>query len=161
MGSFVFYGHLVWNVIFSVSITNSSKYNGMSDSNTADNIAGIGYLLVIAVVAWIIASIFGFNYHSTSEGTTDYSDCREVIQLDADSWHTYFGTFIGQTIKTNSGRTMGGEFVNIKNDSSLFGNSHTCARAYIYQKKQDDVCSESNPYLGYDDLCYTTSQIYR
>lgn len=112
----------------------------------------IGFALFIAVVLWF----FGFNYHGTSEGTVDYNDCREIIQLQPNNWHTYFGTFIGYTQKTNSGKVMGGEFVRIVNDSSLFGNSHTCAKAYIYNKKQENICTDpTHPYLTSDDMCST------
>ncbi len=125
--------------------------------------AVLGYLIVVGLVIWGIASIFGFNYHGTSEGTVKYDDCREIIQLQSDSWHTYFGTFIGYARKTKSGRMMGGEFVRIVNDSPLIGSSHTCARAYVYEEKQDPACDNnkngvSYPYLGYDDLCYTLPQ---
>jgi hypothetical protein len=50
---------------------------------------------------------------------------------------------------------MGGEFVRIVNDSSLLGSNHTCATAYVYEKKQDDVCTDpAYPSLHYDDKCY-------
>jgi hypothetical protein len=113
----------------------------------------VGFVLVVLFISWI----FGFNFHGTSEGTVSYSDCRETITLEPNNWHTYFGTFIGTTLKTKSGKTMGGEFVRIVNDKSFLGNSHTCATAYVYEKKQEGNCTDPTyPYLTYDDMCSTT-----
>lgn len=121
------------------------------------DLAGLGSLVVIALVVWGILSLFGFNYHGTSEGTVKYDDCREIIYLQPDDWQTYFGTFTGYSIKTNSGKVMGGQFVRIENDSSLFVSGSTCARAYIYTKQQDNVCTDpAYPYLTYNDRCAKT-----
>ena len=114
-----------------------------------------GFGLLVLFVSWL----FGFNFHNTSEGTVKYDDCRQVIQLQPNDWHTYFGTFTGITEKTKAGKVMSGEFVRIKNDNSFLGSSHTCATAYVYEKKQEGNCTDPvYPYLGYDDQCYTTPQ---
>lgn len=119
----------------------------------------LGYLVIAGLVMWGVATLFGFNYHGISEGTVKYDDCREIIQLQPNNWRTYFGTFIGYARKTKSGKIIGGEFVRVVNDSPLIGSSHSCARAYIYEAKQDNVCTvDPNIYLGYDDMCYTIPQ---
>lgn len=127
-------------------------------------IEGFGVLFIFVLIVAGVLWIFGFNYHGTSEGIVKYDDCREIIQLEPTNWHTYFGTFTGYTKKSASGKIMGGEFVRVINDRSFFfGNSHTCARAYIYEKKSE-ACADSTkngipyPYLGYDDMCYTIPQ---
>ncbi len=128
-------------------------------------IEGIMVLVVLALIAWGIASLFGFNYHSTSEGVVTYNDCRAVIQIQPDSWQTYFGTFVCNYTKTQSGQIMGGQCVRIVNDSSLFSTSHSCATAYVYNITSSPACEGntkdgvSYPYLGYDDQCYTTPQM--
>jgi hypothetical protein len=121
-------------------------------------------LIVLALIVWVVASFFGFNYGSTSDGTVSYNDCREVIQIQPDSWHTYFGTFVCNYSKTQSGQIMGGQCVRIVNDSSLFSSSNACATAYVYEAASSTACEGdtkdgvSYPYLGYDDNCYTTPQ---
>lgn len=122
--------------------------------------AGIIGLVVLGLIIWGIASLFGFNYGGTSEGTVSYNDCREIIRIQPGSWHTHFGTFVCDYSKTLGGKIMGGECVRIVNNSSLFSTSNTCGTAYVYEAKQDNVCTVApNLYLGYDDRCYTTSQL--
>jgi hypothetical protein len=127
-------------------------------------IVTFGVLIVIGLIVWIIASFFGFNYGNTSKGTVKYDDCREVIQIQPDSWHTYFGTFVCNYSKTQSGAIIGGECVRIVNDRSLFSTSNACAKAYVYEATSSSVCAGSTkdgvsyPYLGYDDMCHTTPQ---
>jgi hypothetical protein len=131
----------------------NTKRNLYQTGNSESDI--LIFLAVLALLACIVLWLFGFNYHSTSEGSVKYDDCRVVVNLQPDDWQTYFGTFTGYTLKTKSGRIMGGEFVRIENDGSFFGGGHTCAKAYVYQKKQDDVCTGSQyPRLGYDDMCH-------
>jgi len=111
----------------------------------------VGGLVMIGLAVWILASLFGFNYHGTTEGTVKYDDCREIIQLQPYDWQTYFGTFTGYTIKTNGGAVMGGEFVRIDTESGI------CVRAYVYNKPQDNVCTDpAYPYLTYGDKCSAT-----
>jgi hypothetical protein len=120
---------------------------------------GLLGLVILGLIIWGIASLFGFNYHGTSEGTIQYNDCREIIQIQPDSWHTYFGTFVCDYAKTQSGQIMGGQCVRIVNDSSLFSNSSACATAYVYEAPAAPVCKNNTyPYLGYDDMCYTMTQ---
>jgi len=126
-------------------------------------IGGIVSLIVLGLIIAGVLWIFGFNFGMKNEGIVDYSDCREIITLKSDSWQTYFHSFTCNTRKTQSGAIMGGECVSIKNDGSLFCSSHTCATAYIY-KIESTHCKDTikdgvaYPYLGYDDMCYTTPQ---
>jgi hypothetical protein len=128
-------------------------------------IEAIMILAVLAFIIWVIASLFGFNYHGTSEGTVTYNDCRAVIQIQPDSWQTYFGTFVCNYAKSQSGQIMGGQCVRVVNDSSLFSTSHSCATAYVYNVTSSPVCEGnikdgvSYPYLGYNDQCYITPQL--
>jgi hypothetical protein len=123
---------------------------------------GIGSLIVFGLIIAGILWLFGFNFGMKNEGIVDYSDCRQTIYLESGSWRTYFHSFTCNTRKTQSGAVMDGECVSIKNDG-FFGNSHTCAIAYVYEIKS--TACEGNikdgveyPYLGYDDNCYTTPQ---
>ena len=99
--------------------------NNLSQRGGGDWI-GVVFLAILALVVWGILSLVGFNFNGTSEGYVNYDDCREVIEIKSNSWHTYFGTFIGETHPN-----LGGKYVRIVNDN---WGSHTCARAYIYYK---------------------------
>lgn len=127
-------------------------------------IAGIGALIIFGLVAAGILWLFGFNFGMTNEGVVKYDDCRQVITIKSDSWQRYFHSFTCNTYKTKSGVVMSGECVSIKNDSSLFSSSHTCATAYVYEIEPPTNCKNNvkdgiaYPYLGYDDMCYTTPQ---
>ena len=119
----------------------------------------IGVLLVMGIVVAIALKILGFNFGITNEGTVEYDDCRQVIYLENNSWKKYFHEFTCNMYKTNKGLVMSGECVSIKNDSSLFSSSHTCAAAYVYELKPADVCTDKDfPYLGYDDQCHKLPQ---
>lgn len=93
------------------------------------------------------------------EGMVKYDDCRQVITLAPDTWQRYFHTFTCSYLKTKSGKIMRGECVRIENDKSLLSSSHTCATAYVYEKKQEGSCTDpAHPYLTYDDMCSTVPQ---
>lgn len=114
---------------------------------------GIFTLVVLAIfgVLWF----FGFNFGAESEGVVDYEDCRQKITIKDNDWHRYFGKFVCDTFKSDSGKLMGGECVRIINDSSLFSSSHTCATVYIYDKNPELICPDTvNGYLGKDDKCH-------
>jgi len=125
---------------------------------------GAVVLVCFALFVWFVLWLCGFNYHGTSQGSVDDSDCRETITLQPNDWRTYFGTYVGYAEKTQSGKIMSGTFVRIVNGGSLFGSDNTCETAYTYNLPQDPTClgniknGVSYPYLGYDDLCYTTPQ---
>ncbi len=127
-------------------------------------VAGIAILLVFCLVVWGILSLLGVSFGVENEGIVKYDDCRQTITIQEDSWQRYLKQFTCNYIKTKSGKIMSGECIHIVNDSSLFGSNHTCATAYVYQKKQDPACDKntkdgvSYPYLGYDDMCYTSPQ---
>lgn len=120
-------------------------------------LAAIG--LLIAGILWL----FGFNFGVTSEGTVTYSDCRQVVTLKSGDWQTYFHNFTCSKEKTRNGVVMDGECVATKNDG-LFGSGSTCETAWVYELPSPTNCKGNTkngvmyPYLGYDDMCYTTPQ---
>lgn len=113
-----------------------------------DSIWGV---IIIAAILWFS----GFNFGITSEGMVTYKDCRQIITLQNDSWQKYFHSFVCNNIKTQSGKIMGGECVAVISDSYFFGNSHTCAKAYVYnQNPSGGICTDTRyPYLSYNDQC--------
>ena len=70
--------------------------------------AGIIGLVVLGLIIWGIASLFGFNYGGTSEGQFHITIRREIIRIQPGSWHTHFGTFVCDYSKTLGGKIMGG-----------------------------------------------------
>lgn len=122
-----------------------------------DNIvSGVGVLIIVGLILWGIYSLLGWGER---EGVVSYEDCRQIINLPSDTWEKYYHTFTCSYRKTQSGLIMDGMCVRIENDRSLFSTSHTCATAYIYEKKQEGNCKDPQyPYMGYDDKCYTVPQ---
>ncbi len=100
----------------------------------------IGLLLVFAVIT------VGC---SEREGTVKWTDCREKISVKEGDIDILFKKFTCQYYRTGQGRIMGGSCVSIEYDSN-----GACKAAYMYEKRQDDVCSKQNPVLKQDDLCY-------
>lgn len=107
---------------------------------------------------------FLFLFGGEREGVVKYDDCRQIVQLKSDTTQKYYKKFTCSYSKTQSGKIMSGECVNISNDNSLLGNKSTCATAYVYEKEQDPVCKNNikggilYPYLGYNDNCFTEPQ---
>lgn len=107
--------------------------------------------------------LFGFNFGVTSEGTVKHDDCRQIISLKSGSWQTYIHNFTCETQKTQSGAIMGGLCVAIRN-SGFFGTGDKRETAYVYWLPLPTTCrgnvkgGVAYPYLGYDDMCYTTPQ---
>ncbi len=83
------------------------------------------------------------------EGVVKWTDCREKIHMMEGDFSTYFKKFTCEYYKTGQGRIMGGSCVSIEYDSN-----GSCRTAYLYEKRQDNVCSTQNPILRVDDLCY-------
>ncbi len=129
----------------------------MSDS--LSDTYGIFALIVIGLIGWGIASLFGVSFGITNEGVVKYDDCRTTVTLQSDSWEKYFKKFTCTYDKTQSGKIISGVCVHTDNDSSLLATSSTCSTAYIYELKQDPtICTDPKyPYLRYDDKCWTTA----
>lgn len=131
-----------------------TKHNFYQKGN--DEIFGIIVLVIFGLVVWGILSLFGFSFGIENEGIVKYDDCRQIITLKNGDWQTYTKKFTCIYVKTKSGTVMSGECVHIVNDGSFFGGSHTCATAYVYEKKQGGNCTDpTHPYLTYDDMCST------
>lgn len=127
------------------------KINGILNQRGDSEIGGI---IILAIIGLILFGFFGISFGIENEGTVKYDDCRQEITLNDGDWQTYTKKFTCTYKKTKSGAMMGGECVHIVNDSSLFSSSHTCATAYVYEKKQEDICTDPiYPYLTYDDKC--------
>ena len=118
----------------------------------------LGGLFFIALLISFGLWIFGFNFGRTYEGTVKYDDCKQIVKVNSDDyWQIYFHKFTCNYIKTKSGAIMGGECVRIEKDQSY--PVPMCAKAYVYQLDSSGVCTDPKyPYLGYDDMCYTTPQ---
>ena len=86
---------------------------------------------------------------SEREGSVKWTDCREKISVKEGDIDILFKKFTCQYYRTRQGRIMGGSCVSIEYDSN-----GACKAAYMYEKRQDDVCSKQNPVLRQDDLCY-------
>ncbi len=122
----------------------------------------LGLVFLAAIVAGVLW-LFGFNFGHTLEGTVDYSNCQQIITVQDNDWYQkYFHTWICNATKTKSGAIMGGECARIEKDHSY--PTPQCARAYVYEIATSTACAGSikngvsYPYLGYDDMCYTTPQ---
>jgi hypothetical protein len=84
------------------------------------------------------------------EGTVKWTDCREVINVKENSVDGQFKKYTCEYIRTNQGRIAGGTCIHIEYESN-----GQCRKAFIYEKRQDDVCHDkAYPRLGLDDLCY-------
>ena len=117
---------------------------GSSDSE------GLLVLVGIVVFLWWL-----FSDNGERDGHVRYDDCREVVTLSPDSYQHFLKPFTCVTVKTGKGKVMGGSCVHIDYDGSFFSGSHGCKVAYIYEKKQDDLCRDPKyPHLGYDDMCH-------
>ncbi len=126
---------------------------------TNEERGGVGILAIVLLVLGAILWLLGVSFHMENTGTVSYGDCRQVITIADYSWRTYVNQFTCNYEKTKKGVVMDGECVHVINDSSLLTTSHTCSTAYIYQKKQEGGCTDpTHPYIGYDDMCYTTPQ---
>ena len=72
---------------------------------------GWGVLFGLAIIIVIILFFCGFNFGHVNEGyisSSASSDCKQTITLKQGSWETYFGKFICDYIKDDSGKITGG-----------------------------------------------------
>jgi|GEM_PF-2005567 len=117
-------------------------------------LTGIISLVFIVLVIWGIFSLFGVSFGAENEGITKYDDCRQIVNIQENSWQRYFMKFTCTYIKSSTGKILGGQCVHIANDNSLLGGSHTCATAYVYQKSSEVVCPDTvNGFLDVNGNC--------
>jgi hypothetical protein len=84
------------------------------------------------------------------QGEVKWSDCREKIFVSEDSIESLTKRFTCSYWKTNGGKLLGGQCVNIETEEN-----GSCRKAYIYNKSADKVCNDPKyPRLHVDDLCY-------
>lgn len=103
-----------------------------------------GAMVIIILVASYFSSPFS---PSEVSGTVDYSDCRTTINLTSDQYQSHGGRFVCNDQKTTSGKSMGGECVQVKLDGS-----GKCSTAYVYEKPADETCSEGY-HITEQDTC--------
>ncbi len=93
------------------------------------------------------------------EGVTDFSDCREIINLQPDNFQKYYKTFTCQYVRRASGKIVSSTCVHVDAYSGgLLGSSNgKCETAYIYTSEAgpDTRCTKEYPYEGANG-CYTT-----
>ncbi|MCX6701719.1 MAG: hypothetical protein NTX96_00800 [Candidatus Zambryskibacteria bacterium] len=107
---------------------------------------------LITVVGIMIGGYYGYytviNKPPTEvNGIVKYDDCREKVILTTDEYAKQGGTFICNLLKTNSGKSLGGECVKIITDSS-----GGCQTVYLYQKPSEITCGD-NSYPNANDMC--------
>ena len=120
---------------------------------------GEGEVIGIVAVVFIGLAIMGGvqvikNFlGGEQEGFVKYDDCRETITLKESDMERFFHKFTCTVRETASGKSMGGNCVSVKTENGI------CTQAYVYEKKQDAVCTDPKyPYLGNDDKCYVYQQ---
>ena len=118
---------------------------------SSDQALGFGVLVIIGLIIWGVTSLVG----GEREGFVKYDDCRQTINLKADTLQKYYKKFTCSYSNTLSGKIMGGTCVHVDTSGGLFSNESTCETAYVYEKDPEVTCSKEYPYLGIDDKCYT------
>lgn len=69
---------------------------------------------------------------SHNEGTVKYDDCREIINLEKNSWRFSVYPFTCEYFRDDKGTIIGGTCVRVELDDGLFFKSGRCERAYVY-----------------------------
>jgi len=103
---------------------------------------GVGVMIFIGV--YVYQHYIDEPFKEVS-GVVSYYDCRQKVTLN--STENKNGTFICNDLKTDSGKSMGGECV-----KTTIDNSGKCQTAYIYKKPADETCG-INSSLTTDDMC--------
>jgi hypothetical protein len=67
-----------------------------------------------------------------NEGTVKYDDCREIINLDKDSWRFRVYPFTCEYFRDNNGKIIGGTCVRVELADGIFSKSGRCEKAYVY-----------------------------
>ena len=125
----------------------------MKDDNINQEKSGYKKSFYLMIVLVIILLLIGDSVFRSkeNEGTIKYDDCRDVVIYQNQSeLPTYGKVFTCSYIKTQTGKVMSGICVNTEIQNGV------CTKAYIYKRKQDDICANPlKPYLGIDDVCYS------
>ena len=106
------------------------------------------YLLIVAS-AFLTGCGDGIESGEVA-GIVKYSDCRETVFVKEHDLRHVLKTYVCDYNKTNAGVIMSGTCVHVS-----LNNDGSCKRAYVYYKKQANVCDKDHPVLHYDDRCYT------
>jgi len=111
----------------------------------------IGWLFLVSLIVGGFYALLG----GEREGTVNYSDCREVVQLKSDTLQKFYKKFTCEYIKSNDGKTiLGGTCVHIDTDSSLLTSNSSCKTAFVYQKEPDIKCPDTvNGFLDVNGKC--------
>lgn len=81
------------------------------------------------LAAFLLSALTGCNHN---EGTVKYDDCREVINLDKNSWRLMVYPFTCEYYKDDNGKVIGGTCVRVEVDNGLFSHTGRCEKAYVY-----------------------------
>jgi hypothetical protein len=122
----------------------------MSQTSTDEIGSGILGLIVMGLIIWGGSSLYqNFVNKPLVEvsGIVKFDDCREKITLNNSEYTKQSGTFICNDIKTDSGKSMGGQCV-----KTITDDSGKCQTAYLYEKPPEATCI-ANAYLTKDDKC--------
>jgi hypothetical protein len=114
--------------------------------------SGWTYLVVI-VVLLIGASWLRETFWGEREGTIKTEDCRARVLIKADSPTTWFKQFTCMYRKSQKGTLISGLCEAVETSGAV------CETVYYYEKPVPHLCNDPKyPYLGMDELCYSTPQ---
>lgn len=109
----------------------------------------LGIVIVLAVLGLAIYGIYALSQTSGSgeqEGTVDYSDCRQKIELKDGDSKIQSRKFTCSYSKTSTGKIMSGSCISIEMENGK------CITAYTYEKKSEIICKD-NEQVAYDGSC--------
>lgn len=107
------------------------------------------FVLLIVVFASII--LVGCE----REGSVEFEDCREFIQIDENSFSTFYKTFTCTYEKTDNGDIMSGLCVRVE-----LTKNNECKKAFAYEKSAYKECPEGE-YLDKVGECYCNVGVKR
>ncbi len=109
----------------------------------------LGIVIVLAVLGLAVYGIYALSQTSGSgeqEGTVDYSDCRQKVELKDGDSKIQSRKFTCSYSKTSTGKIMSGSCISIEMENGK------CVTAYMYEKKSEIICKD-NEQVSYDGSC--------
>jgi hypothetical protein len=125
-------------------------------ANDSEGALGCAVIIVAFFGAGVWA-LMGMGVVGEQEGVVKYSDCREVVRLQPDTFQKFYHSFTCETNKSQSGKVIDGICVRIVLASSWDSSSNACTSAYVYPKLPELKCTDPKfPKPGYDDMCHAS-----